>query len=174
MAAYGHCYGVDTWQIPKSAGPTDYPMRVQGPAVTLGWKISEADVGQWVLVIDDQALPLSGSGSVRGVVSSEEASQLVLYSLPQSYSLAQNYPNPFNPATTIRYELRDSGSVSLSIYDMSGQRIRQLVDEHQQAGHYELEWDGRDASGARVATGVYLYGLRAGDFRSVRKMLLMK
>ena len=143
-------------------------------AVTLGWKISEADVGQWVLVIDDQVLPLSGSGSVRGVVSSEEVSQLVLYSLPQSYSLAQNYPNPFNPATTIRYELKDSGAVSLSIYDMSGQRIRQLVDEHQQAGYYELDWDGRDASGARGATGVYLYGLRAGDFRSVRKMLLMK
>mgnify|MGYP001467111566 CR=1 FL=1 len=69
--------GVDTWQIPKSAGPTDYPMRVQGPAVTLGWKISEADVDQWVLVIDDQVLPLSGSGSVRGVVSSEEVSQPV-------------------------------------------------------------------------------------------------
>ena len=169
--------GVDTWQIPKSAGPTDYPMRVQGPDVTLGWKISEADVGQWVLVIDDQVLPLSGSGSVREVVSSEEVSQLVLrqtYAFPPSYSLAGNYPNPFNPATTIRYELKDSGSVSLSIYDMSGQRIRQLVDEHQQAGYYELEWDGRDASGARVATGVYLYGLRAGDFRSVRKMVLMK
>ena len=49
-----------------------------------------------------------------------------------------------------------------------------FVDEHQQAGYHELEWDGRDASGARVATGVYLYGLRAGDFRSVRKMVLMK
>ena len=64
--------------------------------------------------------------------------------------------------------------MSLSISNMSGQRIRQLVEEHQQAGYYELAWDGRDASGARVATGVYLYGLRAGDFRSVRKMLLMK
>ena len=94
--------------------------------------------------------------------------------MPQAYSLAQNFPNPFNPATTIRYELRDSGSVSLSIYDLSGQRIRQLVDDYQQAGYYELEWDGRDTSGARVATGVYLYGLRAGDFRSVRKSVLMK
>ena len=83
--------------------------------------------------------------------------------LPDPEPLAQNYPNPFNPATTIRYELRNSGSVSLSIYDMSGQRIRQLVDEHQQAGYYELAWDGRDASGARVATGVYLYELRTGD-----------
>ena len=82
------------------------------------------------------------------------------------------YPNLTN--SCLRYELKDSDSVSLSIYDLSGQRIRQLVDEHQQAGHYELEWDGRDASGARVATGVYLYGLRAGDFRSVRKMVLMK
>ena len=50
--------------------------------------------------------------------------------------------------------------------------LRLLVPE--QAGYYKLEWDGRDASGARVATGVYLYGLRAGDFRSVRKMVLMK
>ena len=141
----------------------------------IGWDIPAAEEGQWQLLLNQQVIDLRGAGSVAVEPSAVlQVRRLGALALPQTYSLAQNYPNPFNPATTIRYELKDSGSVSLSIYDLSGQRIRQLVDEHQQAGHYELEWDGRDASGARVATGVYLYGLRAGDFRSVRKMVLMK
>ena len=118
---------------------------------------------------------MRGAGSVAVEPSAVlQVRRLGALALPQTYSLAQNFPNPFNPATAIRYKLKDSGSVGLSIYDLSGQRIRQLVDEHQQAGYYELEWDGRDASRGRVATGVYLYGLRGGDFRSVRKMVLMK
>ena len=120
-------------------------------------------------------IDLRGAGSVAVEPSAVlQVHRLGALALPQAYSLAQNFPNPFNPATTIRYELSDYGSARLSVYDLGGQRIRQLVGDYQQAGHYKLAWDGRDASGARVATGVYLYGLRTGDFRSVRKMLLMK
>ena len=84
---------------------------------------------------------------------------------------------PRQPVQADRHDpvsLKDSVPVTLWVYDMTGQRIRRLVQEEQQAGYHKLEWDGRDASGSQVATGVYLYELRAGRFRSVRKMVLLK
>ena len=96
--------------------------------------------------------------------------------LPRATELAQNFPNPFNPTTTIRYEVVGSTAVvSLAIYDISGQRVRQLKRAQPlSAGQYEAVWDGRDDDGEPVANGVYLYQLRAGGFRDVRKMVLVK
>ena len=96
--------------------------------------------------------------------------------LPRTISLAQNFPNPFNPATTIRYQLMEpSKSVSLAIYDVAGQRVRQLVGaKPRAAGHHQVAWDGRDEQGANVANGIYLYQLKAGRFAEVRKMVLVK
>ena len=90
--------------------------------------------------------------------------------------LRQNFPNPFNPATTIRYEvIRPSVLVSLAIYDIAGQRVRQLVRaQRRSAGPHEAIWDGRDDEDKLVANGVYMYQLRAGQFRQVRKMVLVK
>ena len=95
-------------------------------------------------------------------------------SLPQAYSLAQNFPNPFNPATTIRYELKEAGAVTLRIYDVMGQQVRELVNAPQSSGRHQVTWEGRDQTGAQVANGVYFYVLRAGEFRALRKMVLMK
>ena len=94
--------------------------------------------------------------------------------LPRLYALGQNYPNPFNPATTIQYSLPEAGPVSLKVYDMAGQVVRHLVNQQQGAGSHQVEWDGLDASGAPTANGVYFYELKAGDYRALRKMLLLK
>ncbi len=94
--------------------------------------------------------------------------------LPKSYSLSQNYPNPFNPTTTIEFKVAAASRVSVDIFNMLGQRVRKLVDEHLPAGNYATEWDGGDESGNRVASGVYLYRLQAGDFTDTRKMTLLK
>ena len=91
-----------------------------------------------------------------------------------AYHLQGNVPNPFNPATTIRYELREAGPVSLRVYDIAGQLVRELVSGMQPAGTYQALWDGRNSGGRMVSSGVYLYELRAGDYMSVKKMLLMK
>jgi hypothetical protein len=90
-------------------------------------------------------------------------------SFPQSYHLAQNYPNPFNPTTKINYELPITNYVELSIFNTLGQRVTTLVSEIQKAGHYQVEWDAR-----RFSTGVYYYVLRAGEFRDIKKMLILK
>lgn len=88
--------------------------------------------------------------------------------------LAQNFPNPFNPTTTIRFALVESGDVALSIYDVSGQQVRSLVDEWRSAGRHSIVWDGRDDAGRQVASGVYVYRLRAGQFSRSAKMVITK
>ena len=89
-------------------------------------------------------------------------------------SLDPNRPNPFNPATTIRYSLERAVDVELAIYNLLGQEVRLLVRRFQPAGSYTVTWDGRDAAGRQVSTGVYLYQLQAGTDVVSRKMVLAK
>ncbi|WP_456429831.1 FlgD immunoglobulin-like domain containing protein [Rhodocaloribacter sp.] len=95
-------------------------------------------------------------------------------SVPAALVLEQNYPNPFNPATTIRYQLPTPGQVELSIYDLSGRRVRTLVDGRQNAGVHTVVWDGRDARGQATASGIYFYRLVAGGWVQVRRMLRLR
>lgn len=79
--------------------------------------------------------------------------------LPETFALAQNSPNPFNPETAIHYQLPASGEVELAVYDLLGQKIKTLVSEIQPAGFYRVTWNGRDAAGRKVASGLYIYRL---------------
>lgn len=83
-------------------------------------------------------------------------------------------PNPFNPATTIAFELAAPGEVSITVYDVSGRMIRSLVNGHLPAGLHEVSWNGRDRSGATVASGVYFYRLMSGEILETRKMVLLR
>ena len=94
--------------------------------------------------------------------------------LPVASSLDPNYPNPFNSSTQIPYRVSAPGPVRLVIYNTLGQPVRTLVDAVQAAGAYQVPWDGRDHRGARVANGVYLYRLQAGEIARVRKMLVLE
>ena len=93
---------------------------------------------------------------------------------PEHPELYQNFPNPFNPTTTIDYNLARSSHVSLTLYDILGRRIRQLIDTEQSSGSQSAIWDGTDDDGNPVAGGIYFYRLRAGDFGETKKMLLLK
>jgi serine protease AprX len=100
-------------------------------------------------------------------------------SLPTEFSLEQNYPNPFNPVTTIRFKvkgerLKAPTPTSLKIYNILGQLVRTIVDEPKSAGEYEVVWDGKNERGEEMASGIYFYRLKAGDFTETRKMLLLK
>ena len=89
--------------------------------------------------------------------------------MPTQLELTQNYPNPFNPSTTIRYSLPHTSFVTLSVYNTLGQEVAQLVNEQQQPGYHEAVF-----RGDRLASGVYFYRLEAGQFTSVKKLLLVK
>ena len=93
---------------------------------------------------------------------------------PTVYRLAENYPNPFNPETTISYDIAKAGAVRLSVYALTGQQIRTLVDGERSAGSYSVVWDGTDDAGRDVASGVYLCRMIVADYSAVRKMLLVR
>ena len=94
--------------------------------------------------------------------------------LPDRFNLERNMPNPFNPSTVIGYQLPESGFVRLAIYNLLGQQVRVLVNERKDAGSFTATWDGTDALGRRVASGVYMYRMQAGSFSDTRRMLLLK
>jgi hypothetical protein len=94
--------------------------------------------------------------------------------VPRETALLQNRPNPFNPTTTIEYALAAGCRVSLRIYDVRGQLVRTLVDGEKDPGTYAEVWDGRNNRGESVATGVYIYRLRAGEMVFTRKAILLK
>jgi hypothetical protein len=94
--------------------------------------------------------------------------------IPQEFSLSQNYPNPFNPETEISYALPRDCYVKLAIYNIAGQKVNTLVDEHQSAGYKTIYWNGRDDQGKKIASGIYFYKLQAGDFCQSKKMMLIK
>ena len=94
--------------------------------------------------------------------------------LPKAASLEQNWPNPFNPSTTISYFLADGAPTSLTVYDLADQVVRILVDGYMPAGYHAVNWDGKDAAGSRVASGVYLYRLMADEATITRKLTLIK
>jgi len=94
--------------------------------------------------------------------------------LPTEFGLSQNVPNPFNPSTIVEYALPKDAQVNLSVYNVLGQHVTTLVNEMQRAGRQTVTWDGTDASGVSVASGVYFYKLRAGDYSNTKKMLLLK
>jgi hypothetical protein len=84
-------------------------------------------------------------------------------------------PNPFNPATTIRYGLPRAERVTLQVYNLLGEEVVTLVDDEQKAaGYHAAIWDGRNKNGRVVASGVYVYRIRAGDFSMTKKMALVK
>jgi hypothetical protein len=98
--------------------------------------------------------------------------------LPNNENLLQNYPNPFNPQTTIRYSVGANGispkMVELSIYNITGQKVCTLVSGMQSAGQHEVIWDGTDEAGKSVASGIYFYRIKTGDFVQTKRMLLMR
>ncbi|UCC45302.1 MAG: T9SS type A sorting domain-containing protein [Candidatus Zixiibacteriota bacterium] len=94
--------------------------------------------------------------------------------LPTEFSLSQNYPNPFNPMTKIEFALPRASDVEIAIYNITGRRVRTLVNREMTAGYHSVDWYGEDDAGNRVASGIYLYRITVGEFVQTRKMLLLK
>jgi hypothetical protein len=103
------------------------------------------------------------------VMSTLTSVQQLNTGIPASYSLSQNYPNPFNPTTNIKYSITQQAQVSLKIFDVLGREVQTLVNQNQKAGSYAVNFNA-----SRLASGVYIYRLEAGDFVKSMKMMLIK
>jgi plastocyanin len=89
--------------------------------------------------------------------------------IPSSYNLYQNFPNPFNPVTKVKFDIAVSGNVKLTVYNIIGQETSSLVNEHLNAGTYEIDWNA-----GNIPSGIYYYTLRAGSYVETKKMILIK
>ena len=136
--------------------------------------LTKAEVTQWLQ--HARQLDLTDPIFQRGIRFLEH---LLTVLTPKETALLPNYPNPFNPETWIPYQLADAAAVTLTISDIQGSVVRVLALGHQRAGIYETRaraayWDGRNAQGEPVASGVYFYTLKANNFSATRKMLIRK
>jgi photosystem II stability/assembly factor-like uncharacterized protein len=113
-------------------------------------------------LLSDTIRMMCDNGAIFGV--KEITSQV-----PAEYKLYQNYPNPFNPSTIINYQLAMSSEVKLVIYDVTGREVVQLVNQKQNAGSYQIEWDG-----SNYPSGVYFYQLKVNEYSDTKKMVLLK
>ena len=118
-------------------------------------------------------------GRVIDIVSGDESEvdalvKEILASIPEKFSLYQNYPNPFNPVTTIQYGLPQPANIRLSIFNILGQEVVELVNGWQDMGFHQVRWQGMNHQGVPVSTGVYFSILTNGHQVEIRKMLLVK
>ena len=95
-------------------------------------------------------------------------------SIPKEFSLNNSYPNPFNPVTILSYELPKDAMVNITIFDMMGRIVNNLVSSQQRAGDKSVQWNATNNTGQPVSAGLYLYTIQAGQFRQTRKMVLLK
>ncbi len=144
--------------------------------------LSAIQLEQWLSLAKQEAaqdIQISASDMISYQRGIQVLEQILASLTPQTTTLLANYPNPFNPETWIPYQLATPAEVALTIYAANGAVVRTLTLGHQPAGHYQSRsraayWDGRNALGEPVASGVYFYTLTAGDFTATRKMLIRK
>jgi len=119
----------------------------------------------WVgLTEADGTVTISGSARVT-----------LLSGVPAVFALAPSRPNPFERRTSIAFDVPASGGrVSLQVFDLTGRRIRNLVDEHFAAGRFAVTWDGVDEQGRRVAPGVYFYRMTAPGYQETRRLIVVR
>ncbi|MEA3391602.1 MAG: YCF48-related protein [Candidatus Marinimicrobia bacterium] len=103
------------------------------------------------------------------VVLYGDITEVAIDGVPNVYALAQNYPNPFNPATTLKFQIPNADMVNISIYNVAGRKVADLMSEQLEAGYYTVNFNA-----SALPSGVYLYRLTAGEFSSVKKMTLLK
>jgi hypothetical protein len=137
----------------------NYKAGSTGQTLTITWITAQDNGGGWGNVTVRAA---TLSGTVTGVDDKKSG-------IPDMYELRQNYPNPFNPNTKIIYLIPEQSHVRLNVYDLLGNEVAKLVDGIKAVGSYEVYFDG-----ANLSSGVYLYHFQAGQFSSLRKMILLR
>jgi hypothetical protein len=116
----------------------------------------------------------SGAVSKENLAANESKDKVEPAAVVTDFALEQNYPNPFNPSTTIRFSVPEAGQTTLQIYDLRGALVKTLISGTLTAGRHQIVWNGKNANGQPVASGVYLYRMQAGSFVQTKQMLLVR
>ena len=147
------------------------------PNVPFQLNAEEGDVIQFYYTYSYNGLERTTAGNphtyeIGSCYNSELSNAEIL--LPNNYAVYQNFPNPFNPTTSFRYDLPEDSYVKITIYDILGNKLKDLVSEHQTAGYKTIKWDAANNRNEAVSAGVYLFRIEAGKFQQTKKMILIK
>jgi hypothetical protein len=135
------------------------------PGATVRFSVLATDGTDTVKVTGDDRVLL---------VNRYEYLSIAAEGVPLEFALHENYPNPFNPTTTLRFDLPEVSDITLTIYNMLGQKVRTFDYQNTSAGYHSVTWDATNDLGQQVGAGVYLYQLQTKDFVKTRKMVLLK
>ena len=140
-----------------------------------------AQPGQKQLVIPiqirgkDADISISYKGITgQGELAGQMTKSMTIENVPDEFVLYANYPNPFNASTTLPYRVGAPGEIVIDIYNLSGQRVRRLMDSYHDVGHYTISWDGLDERAVPSSSGVYVVTMQDGGVLSTRKIILLK
>jgi hypothetical protein len=157
-------------------GDTIWTETFGGSSSDYGRMVFQVQDGGYILIGDSYSYTSGGTDmyllKIQGEMTSVENDENSL--LPDGYELGQNYPNPFNMSTTIEYSLPRHAAVTLTIYNILAQVVREWPTEFRAMGNHLVQWDGYSNNGTDVASGVYFYRLIADEFIETKKMVLMK
>jgi M6 family metalloprotease-like protein len=175
-------YGEFIKTVSVDSGEVDLEIDVQTTAypITLSWEINPANGIEYSFISDSGFGKISQINNVNNKLTIDENSQgkIKLFgkvsnstssNIPEKYELFQNYPNPFNPITTIRFAVSKESLVNLSVFNILGEKVKELKNEIMKPGYYEVNFNA-----AMLASGIYLYRIQAGEFVQTEKMILMK
>ena len=179
--------GVDVMTFEVSTDQVTWDVLRSHSGAASNWSEHAVDVSSYVTAGNDQLwfrfhFVSNESGAGMGLFVDDISIYTHAYlgvnesvsALPQDFALNQNYPNPFNPNTTISYALPIEANVQIQIFDVRGRLVNTLIDVHQSAGYYDVDWQATDLKGNSLGTGVYLARIQAGSFNKVIKMLYLK
>jgi hypothetical protein len=143
------------------------------------WRVNQALSTQNDSIFILQTRDLGSGVYTVGVEVSDRSSKaqrewILLLQPPVSHNLEQNFPNPFNQGTTIPFQINHDTRVTIRLFDTAGRLVAVLADESLKLGKYLVQWDGRLANNNAVASGVYFYEMRAEEYRSVKKLLILR
>jgi len=160
---------LEGFSVGDADGINDFVLIYQNDDVAGTFLGGEETSGNWdklyVAPVDFAAIPQVGIGDENGHGAA----------IPRAFALDQNYPNPFNPTTSISYKLAEASRVTLRVHNVRGQVVRELVNGTQESGSHSIQWDGRDAAGRTVSSGIYLYTLETDHgFQATKKMVVLK
>jgi hypothetical protein len=137
-----------------------------GTITVSGLYTADSDSGLYVIQAIDTLASIRGWTNVR-IVSITRVDDKV--QIPEEFFLSQNFPNPFNPTTTIKFGIKESGHVRLSVFDIRGRWVATLLDDHLQMGRYDIRFDA-----SALASGLYFYRLESRTFSETKKMILLE
>jgi len=150
------------WDGDQTTDPDFYKLLIQYPTIE--------NFKSYAGLTGTDGLPIGDLSYWDGLVSIENGRDIT----PAEFALEQNYPNPFNPMTTIDYQVNKTGNVQLTVFNVLGEKVKTLVNEHKNVGSYSISWNGTDENGKNMSSGIYFYTLKKGPNISMKKMVLIK